>query len=157
MIYICENILDFDIEMALRAVSAERRERSLRYRFERDRRQSIAAYLLLKHGLMQEYGIDTAPDFSYSNGGKPHISTHLNIHFNMSHCQPGVACAISRYPIGIDIEAITEIEAILKSLREEQNSIDTLSERVARATELIALCRENLRKTECEINKIIEE
>lgn len=110
MIYICENILDFDIEMALRAVSAERRERSLRYRFERDRRQSIAAYLLLKHGLMQEYGIDTAPDFSYSNGGKPHISTHLNIHFNMSHCQQGVACAISRYPIGIDIEAITEID-----------------------------------------------
>ena len=36
-------------------------------------------------------------------------------------------------------EAIAEIEAILKSLREEQNNIDTLSERVARATELIAL------------------
>ena len=53
-------------------------------------------------------------------------------------------------------EAITEIEAILKSLREEQNSIDTLSERVARATELIALCREKLRKTEGEVNSIIE-
>ena len=54
-------------------------------------------------------------------------------------------------------EAITEIEAILRSLREEQNSVDTLAERVARATELIALCREKLRKTEGEINKIIEE
>ena len=38
-------------------------------------------------------------------------------------------------------EAIAEIEAILRSLREEQNSVDTLAERVARATELIALCR----------------
>ena len=54
-------------------------------------------------------------------------------------------------------EAITEIEAILKSLREEQNNIDTLSERVARATELIALCREKLRKAENDVNKIIEE
>lgn len=54
-------------------------------------------------------------------------------------------------------EAIEEIEKILRSLREEQNSIDTLSERVARATELITLCREKLRKAESEVNKIIEE
>ena len=54
-------------------------------------------------------------------------------------------------------EAIGEIEKILKSLREEQNSIDTLSKRVARATELIALCREKLRKAENDVNKIIEE
>lgn len=54
-------------------------------------------------------------------------------------------------------EAITEIEAILRSLRGEQNNIDTLSERVARATELIALCREKLRKAEADVNKIIEE
>lgn len=54
-------------------------------------------------------------------------------------------------------EAIAEIEQILKSLREEQNNIDTLSERVARATELIALCREKLRKAEEDVNKVLEE
>lgn len=54
-------------------------------------------------------------------------------------------------------EAITEIEAILKSLREEQNSIDTLSERVARTTELITLCREKLRKAESDVNRVFEE
>ena len=54
-------------------------------------------------------------------------------------------------------EAIAEIEAILKSLREEQNSIDTLSERVARATELIAICREKLRKAEADVNNVLEE
>ena len=53
-------------------------------------------------------------------------------------------------------EAIAEIEAILKSLREEQNNIDSLSERVARATELIALCRKKLLKAEADVNKIIE-
>lgn len=54
-------------------------------------------------------------------------------------------------------EAIAEIEQILKSLREEQNSIDTLTERVARATELIELCRTKLRKAEGEVNRIFEE
>ena len=54
-------------------------------------------------------------------------------------------------------ETIAEIEQIVKSLREEQNSIDTLSERVARATELIALCREKLRKAENDVNKVLEE
>ena len=54
-------------------------------------------------------------------------------------------------------EAIEEIEKILRSLREEQNSIDTLSERVARAPELIALCREKLHKAENDVNKVLEE
>lgn len=54
-------------------------------------------------------------------------------------------------------EAINEIEAILRSLREEQNSVDTLAERVARATELIALCRAKLRKAEDEVAKVLEE
>ena len=54
-------------------------------------------------------------------------------------------------------EAMQEIEAILHSLREEQNSVDTLAERVARATELIAHCRAKLRKAESDVNKILEE
>ena len=53
-------------------------------------------------------------------------------------------------------EAISEIEQILKSLREEQNSVDTLAERVARATELITHCRAKLRKAESDVNDIID-
>ena len=53
-------------------------------------------------------------------------------------------------------EAITEIEAILRSLREEQKSVDTLAERVALATELISHCRAKLRKAEEDVNKIID-
>ena len=54
-------------------------------------------------------------------------------------------------------EAITEIEAILRSLREEQNSVDSLAERVTRATELITYCREKLRKAESDVAKVLEE
>ena len=54
-------------------------------------------------------------------------------------------------------EALQEIEALLRSLREEQNNVDTLAERVARATELIAHCRAKLRKAEADVNKVLEE
>ena len=54
-------------------------------------------------------------------------------------------------------EALQEINDILRSLREEQNSVDTLAERVARATELIAYCRAKLRKAEEDVNKVLEE
>ena len=54
-------------------------------------------------------------------------------------------------------EAMQEIDTILRSLREEQNSVDTLAERVARATELIAHCRAKLRKAESDVAKVLEE
>lgn len=110
MIYICENILDFDLENALSLVSDERREKALRYRFENDRRQSIAAYLLLKYGLKEEYSLDINPEFESGPCSKPSISGHSDIHFNISHCRKGVACAISSKPIGIDIEEIAPID-----------------------------------------------
>ena len=54
-------------------------------------------------------------------------------------------------------EAMQEIDTILRALREEQNSVDTLAERVARATELIAHCRAKLRKAESDVAKVLEE
>ena len=54
-------------------------------------------------------------------------------------------------------EAMQEIDTILRALREEQNSVDTLAERVARATELIAHCRAKLRKAEEDVAKVLEE
>lgn len=110
MIYICENILDFDIEEALRTVSVERRESALRYRFDIDRRQSLAAYLLLQHGLREEYALDIMPRLEYDDRGKPRMLDYPDIHFNISHCRRGVACAISRVPIGVDIEVIDAID-----------------------------------------------
>lgn len=110
MIYICENILDLDVEKALRVVSTQRRDKALRYRFDIDRRQSLAAYMLLMYGLRKEYNIDMAPIFAYTTDGKPYIRGHIDIHFNLSHCHRAVACAISNYPIGVDIEAIAPID-----------------------------------------------
>ncbi len=53
-------------------------------------------------------------------------------------------------------EAMAEIERILDRFRREEMSVDTLTAEVARATEMIALCRERLHKTEAELQKIME-
>lgn len=53
-------------------------------------------------------------------------------------------------------EAMVEIEKILASLQEENADVDTLAERVKRASELIAACRAKLRKAESDVNAIFE-
>lgn len=53
-------------------------------------------------------------------------------------------------------EAAAQIEAILARLRDEQMSVDDLASEVKRATELIAFCRERLRRTEEQIDQIID-
>lgn len=53
-------------------------------------------------------------------------------------------------------EAMAEIEKIMASLQEENADVDTLAERVRRASELIAACRAKLRKAESDVNAIFE-
>lgn len=104
MIYIDDHIDGFDLREALAAVSQQRRDYAMRYRQERDQRLCLAAYRLLQHALMLEYGIREVPVFIYDSKGKPLLQGHPDIHFSLSHCHQAVAVAISDRPIGIDIE-----------------------------------------------------
>ena len=104
MIYIDDHIWDFDLQQALEQVSPQRREYALRYRHERDQRLCLAAYRLLLRALRLEYGIDEAPVFIHDAYGKPILQGYPDIHFSLSHCHEAVACAVSDYPVGIDIE-----------------------------------------------------
>lgn len=53
-------------------------------------------------------------------------------------------------------EAIAEIERIVGRFRNEEMDVDSLAAEVRRATELIAACKERLRKAEEEVNQILE-
>lgn len=53
-------------------------------------------------------------------------------------------------------EAIAEIERIIGRFRNEEMDVDSLAAEVRRATELIAACKEKLRKAEEEVNQILE-
>lgn len=54
-------------------------------------------------------------------------------------------------------EAIHELESIVSRMESNQLDIDTLSEQLKRAQELIKLCRDKLTKTDEEIQKILAE
>ena len=109
--YIDDNINGFDLDEALAAVSPQRREYALRYRTERDQRLCLAAYRLLQHALLLEYGIDELPVFIHDDSGKPMLQGHPDIYFSMSHCHEAVAVAVSDHPIGIDIETTAHYSA----------------------------------------------
>ena len=106
MVYIEENIWDFDLEKALGEISEQRRETALRIRHEQGRRQCVLAYLLLKKALREEYGITENPLFDFGEHGKPSIRNHPDIHFNLSHCSEAVACIVGNHSVGIDVETV---------------------------------------------------
>lgn len=124
MIYINDHLDDFDLEAALPLLSAQRREQTLRFRYESGRRQCAAAYLLLCEALRKEYGITEKPLFEYNEHGKPNLmfsSLHVpfsilhQIHFNISHCSEAAVCIVSDHPVGIDVESIRSYRPSLVS------------------------------------------
>lgn len=53
-------------------------------------------------------------------------------------------------------EALAEIEKILEGFNDPKLDIDTLADKVKRASELITLCKNKLHKAEKDIEKILE-
>ena len=105
-VLIDDNIWNFDLTEALQQISPQRREQALQFRHELGQRQCVLSYLLLKRALHEVYDINENPLFSYGEHGKPFLTNHPDIHFNISHCKDAVACAIDDSPVGIDIESV---------------------------------------------------
>ena len=76
-VLVSEAVWDFDLEAALKEISAQRREQALKY-----------------------------PVFEYNEHGKPSIVGHPEIFFNLSHCKEAAVCVVSDQPVGIDVESI---------------------------------------------------
>ena len=52
-------------------------------------------------------------------------------------------------------DAIAELEAILVALDDDKLDVDALSTKVARAAELITLCRDRIAGTKLEVERIV--
>ena len=84
-----------------------RQEQALRYKFLMGRVQCAAAFILLKNGLKEDFGINEEIEFDYVVNEKPVLRHHPDIHFNLSHCKKGVLCVIDgTRPVGCDIETV---------------------------------------------------
>ncbi len=106
MLYVLEGLTFVTPEQMERAgllVTEQRRSYAARYRFHKDRVQSIFSFLLLQYGLKEEYGITRKPILNYSKG-KPVLTGLEWLHFNLSHCQLAAACGLSHAPVGVDVQ-----------------------------------------------------
>ena len=96
------NVENLDLKKAYDLVSRNRQEKIDFYRFEKDKKLSAGAYLLLKK-LLSDENIKN-PTFKTGKYGKAYISNIEDIYFNLSHSDKIVLCAISDMEVGADVE-----------------------------------------------------
>lgn len=102
------DVSKLDINQMEHFISGERLEKTGRYVFQKDRKLSIGAELLLRYALIQLNIFN--PVFRHDNYGKPFLVNHPQVHFNLSHSEEYVACAVSDSPVGVDIEQVHDID-----------------------------------------------
>ena len=95
---------DLNLSEAYVLLPKTRKDKVDRFRFDKDKKLSAGAYLLLDK-MLEEENINK-PDFKIGKYGKAYVSNHENIHFNLSHSGKMVLCAISDKEVGVDIEYI---------------------------------------------------
>lgn len=106
MIYLNTHPEQLNVAHTLGLVSAQRRDKALRYLREEDRQLSLAVYRLLQEALEKEYGIIQPPELAFGPQGKPFLRNYPQIHFNLSHCPGAALCVVGDAPLGCDIERV---------------------------------------------------
>jgi len=68
--------------------------------------QDAPPAVLLSYALRLELGLEQMPELARSEGGKPFFPHRPDVQFNWSHSGRYVLCALSRRPVGVDIEVV---------------------------------------------------
>lgn len=98
------------MDAALARIPDMRRRKALAFRFEADRRRSVAAWLLVER-LLAARGVDVARLVVADRAdGKPELDRPRGLHFSLSHADERVMAAVSDNPVGCDVEKVVPIE-----------------------------------------------
>ena len=92
------DVSDLNLSKAYELLPKSRMDKVKKFKFDRDKKLSAGAYLLLNKMLKEEK--ITEPDFKIGKYGKAYISNHEDFHFNLSHSNKMVLCAISDMEVG---------------------------------------------------------
>ncbi|MDA2234204.1 4'-phosphopantetheinyl transferase superfamily protein [Bacillus cereus] len=78
-----------------------------------DINRTLIGDLLIRSLICQKYKINNEEiRFIYNEYGKPFVENFSEFHFNLSHSGEWVVCTTANFNVGIDIEKISEIEAL---------------------------------------------
>lgn len=105
----------FDIDLTAALPILDATERTRYHRFKNDHAQKcfLQARRIVKRELAKKLQC-TAQDvlFSYGETEKPHLKNTSDWHFNISHSHTSIVVAISRTPVGVDVEDVARCEKI---------------------------------------------
>lgn len=129
MIYIFDDlncINKFDTKVMEMLLSNQRSLQLAKLKNNESKLLGLVSYCLLCIALKSEYKLVITPTFYYLSYQKPMIKGYDEIYFNLTHSSSGVACALSKFPVGIDLESYSnnyfEIFDSVLSI-EEQNQV----------------------------------
>lgn len=92
-------------------LSENRLERARAEKTPAVRGRTIFSYALLRLALAENYGITAPPEFTLEKHGKPFLRDYPNVFFNISHAGNTALCAVSKQPVGADIQDIRNLKA----------------------------------------------
>lgn len=101
-----QSLSEESVQAALAELPEWRLTKALAYKRSIDRFLCAEAFILLKQGLKELFGLSDDISFEYESSGKPHIAGRSDIYFSISHCSRCVACIVADAPVGIDVEDI---------------------------------------------------
>lgn len=87
-----------------------RQEKINKFRFEKDKRLSLAAGILLNRGLQEAGMIPKQVEIRLGSNGKPYLAETDNVFFSLSHSGCYAMAAFADTEVGCDIEQITSID-----------------------------------------------
>ena len=116
--------------LAYAAATPARREKTDRFRFEKDRRLSLGAEALLRHALRCADLDAASAGFDYGADKKPYLKDG-RLFFNLSHSGIWAVCAVAGYEVGCDVEQVAPIDLKLARRFLPEEYADILSQPTA--------------------------
>lgn len=98
-----------EYENGLSIMSEKNKTRVENFKISHDKKRTIAGEMLARKAIAEWSSVNEA-DIVFLKGehGKPYVKD-LDVHFNISHSENLVVCAVADKPVGIDIERIRPI------------------------------------------------
>lgn len=107
--YDIRDLTDAEYNRWYSLMSDDKQQRVDRFRFEDDRKRTVAGEMLARKAIAEWCGVTTESiTFGKQEHGKPYVEG-LAVEFNISHSGNIVVCAVDDKPVGIDIEKIRPI------------------------------------------------
>ena len=116
--------------LAYAAATPPRREKTDRFRPEKDRRLSLGAEALLRHALRCAGSGAASADFVYGAEKKPYLRDG-GLFFNLSHSGIWAVCAVAGCEVGCDVEQVAPIDLKLARRFLPEEYADILSQPTA--------------------------